>query len=166
MPGRRFCRRETDNLAGRRSNPWQYYCDICRIGFTETPEFAQQFSQGKTRSGAVPNRPPLTDGMIMKDGNFKLENENEQPDIQLRVVLIVRDIIERRTTERISGRLSRIPAMKQFPSCKEVGNRQGGCKSGVTRYRAKLSQPNQQHREMALAEDEILALEGQINPDC
>nr|GMC91223.1 uncharacterized protein LOC105631583 isoform X2 [Ipomoea batatas] len=61
----------TDNPVGGVQIHDKYYCDICRIGFNERPEFARhrRFHR-KTRSGGYRNRPPLTDGMIMKDGKY------------------------------------------------------------------------------------------------
>nr|GMC86659.1 methyl-cpg-binding domain-containing protein 8 [Ipomoea batatas] len=71
MHGEEILPEGTDNPVGGVQIHDKYYCDICRIGFNERPEFARhrRFHR-KTRSGGYRNRPPLTDGMIMKDGKY------------------------------------------------------------------------------------------------
>nr|GMC89435.1 methyl-cpg-binding domain-containing protein 8 [Ipomoea batatas] len=74
MHGEEILPEGTDNPVGGVQIHDKYYCDICRIGFNERPEFARhrRFHR-KTRSGGYRNRPPLTDGMIMKDGKYRCQ---------------------------------------------------------------------------------------------
>nr|GMD08834.1 uncharacterized protein LOC109167102 [Ipomoea batatas] len=71
MHGEEILPEGTDNPAGGVQIHDRYYCEFCKIGFNERTEFARhrRFHR-KTRSGGYRNRPPLTDGMIMKDGKY------------------------------------------------------------------------------------------------
>nr|GMD02809.1 uncharacterized protein LOC109167102 [Ipomoea batatas] len=71
MHGEEILPEGTDNQAGGVQIHDRYYCEFCKIGFNERTEFARhrRFHR-KTRSGGYRNRPPLTDGMIMKDGKY------------------------------------------------------------------------------------------------